>query len=97
MQARILASVFPERAKGITSNPREDLVVELFGRVTDVDNFYVVLATLGRDAQPSVGRRLGWLNALNPHHMDRCRRAVTASLSASCTLSSTKIDIHIDY
>eukprot|EP00903_Cladosiphon_okamuranus_P018800 g17294.t1 len=73
-QARILASVFPERAKVTTSNPREDLVVELFGRVTDVDNFCVVLSTLGGEAQLSVGRRLGWLNVLNPHQVDRCRR-----------------------
>lgn len=71
MQARILVSVFPERAKGVTSNPREDLVVELFGRVTDVDNFSIVLATLGGEAQLSVGRRLGWLNILNTHYVDR--------------------------
>ncbi|CBJ26842.1 Hypothetical leucine rich repeat protein [Ectocarpus siliculosus] len=70
-QARVLAGVFPERAKGTTGNPREDLVVELFGRVTDIDKFCTVLATLGRDAQLSAGRRLGWLNALNPHDIDR--------------------------
>eukprot|EP00752_Nemacystus_decipiens_P012656 g11210.t1 len=70
-QAKILASIFPERAKGITTNPREDLVVELFGRVTDVDNFSVVLGTLDGEAQLSVGRRLGWLNVLNPHQIDR--------------------------
>ncbi|CAN0538490.1 unnamed protein product, partial [Ectocarpus sp. 12 AP-2014] len=45
--------------------------VELFGRVTDVENFCIVLAMLGRDAQLSAGRRLGWLNALNPHEIDR--------------------------
>ncbi|CAM9265396.1 unnamed protein product [Ectocarpus sp. 8 AP-2014] len=70
-QARVLAGVFPERAKGTTGNPREDLVVELFGRVTDIDKFCTVLATLGRDAQLSAGRRLGWLNGLNPHEIDR--------------------------
>lgn len=74
MQAKVLARVFPERAKGITSNPREDLVVELFGRVTDIDNFPVVLATLGEEAQLSVGRRLGWLNVLNPLQVDRRAR-----------------------
>ncbi|CAM9304799.1 unnamed protein product [Scytosiphon promiscuus] len=70
-QARTLASVFPERAKGMTGNPREDLTVELFGRVIDLDNFSAVLETLGGDAQLSVGRRLGWLNVLNPHQVDR--------------------------
>lgn len=71
-KARILASVFPERAKGMAGNPREDLTVELFGRVADLDNFSAVLGTLGGDAQLSVGRRLGWLNVLNPHQVDRC-------------------------
>ncbi|CAM9285636.1 unnamed protein product [Ectocarpus sp. 4 AP-2014] len=70
-QARVLAGAFPERAKGTTGNPREDLVVELFGRVTDIENYCTVLAMLGRDAQLSTGRRLGWLNALNPHEIDR--------------------------
>lgn len=71
MQAQILAKAFPERAKGVTSNPREDLVVEMFGRVTDVDNFSAVLSTLGGEAQLSAGRRMGWLNVLNPHEIDR--------------------------
>ncbi len=71
-QARALANAFPERAKGIAANPREDLAVELFGRVTDAENFSAVLATLNADAQLSAGRRLGWLNILNPHQIDRC-------------------------
>jgi len=70
-QARILANAFPERAKGIAGNPREDLAVELFGRVTDAENFSAVLGTLGAGAQLSAGRRLGWLNILNPHQIDR--------------------------
>ncbi|CAM9662920.1 unnamed protein product [Hapterophycus canaliculatus] len=70
-QARILASVFPERVNGMTGNPREDLTVELFGRVTDLDNFSTVLEKLSGNAQLSVGRRLGWLNILNPHQVDR--------------------------
>lgn len=71
MQASILASTFPARVKGIAGSPREDLVVGLFGRVTDVDLFCDVLDTLDKAGQLSVGRRLGWLNALNPHHADR--------------------------
>ena len=70
-QASSLARKFPPRVKGITGSPREDLVVEVFGRVTDIDLFCVVLDTLDGAGQLSVGRRLGWLNALNPYHADR--------------------------
>lgn len=62
----------------MTGNPREDLVVELFGRVTDIENFCAVLATLGLDTQLSAGRRIGWLNALNPHEIDRYGAGVSA-------------------
>lgn len=72
-QARVLASTFPTQFKGGTGNPREDLVVALFGRVADLDNFCTVLQTLEAEAQLSVGNRLGWLNVLNPHHADRYR------------------------
>lgn len=71
LQGKALASMFPETVKGIVGSPREDLVVQLFGRVVDIDNFSTVLAVLSADGQLSVGRRLGWLNLLNPHHPDR--------------------------
>lgn len=62
---------FTEEAGGVVGNPREDLVVHMFSRLTDLDNFWVVLATLSPKGQRSIGRRLGWLNVLSPHHPDR--------------------------
>lgn len=63
--------MFPERVSGIVGSLREDLVAAMFGRITDLDNFFVVLETLSRDGQLSAARRLGCLNMLNPHHADR--------------------------
>lgn len=72
-KARELAESFPEAAEGSVGNPREDLVVYMFSRVTDLENFWKVLDTVGEDRELPVVQRLGWLNVLNPQFADRCR------------------------
>lgn len=71
LQAQRLATLFPKTVKDVVGNFREDLVVHMSGRITDLENFSIVLATLTHKEQCSVGRRLGWLNILNPHYPDR--------------------------
>ncbi|CAN0306073.1 unnamed protein product, partial [Discosporangium mesarthrocarpum] len=68
-QARELSLFFPLKLKGGCF--REDIVVHLFSRITDLDNFYLVLDTLGQEGALSVANRLGWLNIFNPHFADR--------------------------
>lgn len=86
-------SIFPDRIKGIgaameAASPREDIAVAMFGRVTDLDNFYLVVETLGEDGRISIARRLGYLNMLNPHYADRFDKTVLVKLLYSTNLSN---------
>jgi hypothetical protein len=68
-QAAFIASRFPQF--GNEGHPlRESVIVFLFSRVVDVENFYVVVSTLPPNNYCGVYRRLGWLNAINPHELD---------------------------
>jgi len=68
-QAAFIASRFPQF--GNEGHPlRESVIVFLFSRVVDLENFRVVLATLPQNNYCGVYRRLGWLNAINPHELD---------------------------
>ncbi|CAM9962581.1 unnamed protein product, partial [Choristocarpus tenellus] len=57
-QARELALLFPLKLNNVLL--REDVVVHLFSRVTDLENFHLPLETLGEDGVLSVANRLGW-------------------------------------
>lgn len=68
-QAAFIASRFPQF--GSDGHPvRETAIVVLFSRVVDVENFYEVIKTLPPDSYCGVYRRVGWLNAINPHEVD---------------------------
>jgi Ran GTPase-activating protein (RanGAP) involved in mRNA processing and transport len=68
-QAAFIASRFPQF--GNEGHPlRESVIVFLFSRVVDLENFRIVVATLPVNNYCGVYRRLGWLNAINPHEVD---------------------------
>jgi hypothetical protein len=68
-QAAFIASRFPQF--GNENHPlRESVIVYLFSRVIDLENFHSVVSTLPATNTSDLYRRVGWLNAINPYEVD---------------------------
>jgi hypothetical protein len=68
-QAAFIASRFPQF--GSEGHPlRETVIVVLFSRVVDLENFRIVVETLPPNNFRGVYSRVGWMNAINPHEVD---------------------------
>ena len=69
IQATFIASRFPQF--GNDGHPlRESVIVLLFSRIVDIENFRLVVESVPTNNCYNIYRRVGWLNAINPHEVD---------------------------